>query len=412
MWPWMKRWRGWVMRNVWPLSRHHAALVELRHGYERGGLAMYDRPVPWGAEVVVVEATLRLPATASRRREDFLLRHSGAAAAVAEQVRRAEGEGHYRATFRLPPPGRAVRAAVVYKSAELGQIDLPYLGPDELLRELRLESPTLFARLGGESVACRAVVASQCQGVIASALLACPSGLLPVADLDLQVEFSCERTGWSRCVPVRLTPSQRLADTALVTVMPGRRPRRVGLWTVTWLAGGRALARQHLRALSKRQFHRSLKVADAAFVSQQGDGPTRLTRQLPSAAARAGPCFFVTSTEAGMAGLCRFQLAAVVPGAVRAPMWLEQDVLIGDGPTAVLPGTLDAADLAQLSAFELSCAGRSLGTLPLCAVPAATFTAEGGYLPPTDFAWGAAAEEEIKERLSRLMEGPPPPPAR
>ena len=59
MWPWMKRWRGWVMRNVWPLSRHHAALVELRHGYERGGLAMYDRPVPWGAEVVLVEATLR-----------------------------------------------------------------------------------------------------------------------------------------------------------------------------------------------------------------------------------------------------------------------------------------------------------------------------------------------------------------
>ena len=107
-----------------------------------------------------------------------------------------------------------------------------------------------------------------------------------------------------------------------------------------------------------------------------------------------------------MAGTVRFQVTALVPGAVRAPLLLEQDVLLGDGPTPVLPGTLDAADLAQLTAFELSAAGRRLGELPLCSVPAAGFTAEGGFSPPAEFAWGAAAEEEIKERLSRLMEGP------
>jgi hypothetical protein len=59
-----------------------------------------------------------------------------------------------------------------------------------------------------------------------------------------------------------------------------------------------------------------------------------------------------------------------------------------------------------LTAFELSAAGRVLGSLPLCSVPAASFTSEGGFAPPGEFAWGAAAEEEIKDRLSRLMEGP------
>jgi hypothetical protein len=106
-----------------------------------------------------------------------------------------------------------------------------------------------------------------------------------------------------------------------------------------------------------------------------------------------------------MAGLCRLQITAQVPGAVNPPLLLEQDVLITDGPTMVAPGTLDAADLEQVSGFELSIRGQSLGVLSLCPAPTATFTNEGGFKPYHDYTWSAAAEEEMNERLNRLLEG-------
>ena len=37
--------------------------------------------------------------------------------------------------------------------------------------------------------------------------------------------------------------------------------------------------------------------------------------------------------------------------------------------------------------------------------PAAIFNAEGGYKPPQDYTWSNAAEEEMNERLNRLLEG-------
>ena len=43
------------------------------------------------------------------------------------------------------------------------------------------------------------------------------------------------------------------------------------------------------------------------------------------------------------------------------PLLLEQEVLITDGPTMVAPGTLDVADLKQVSGFEIRSKRRVLG---------------------------------------------------
>jgi hypothetical protein len=93
-----------------------------------------------------------------------------------------------------------------------------------------------------------------------------------------------------------------------------------------------------------------------------------------------------------------------VPGAVRSPLLLEQEVLVSDGPAVVAPGTLDAADLAGVSGFDLSVGGVSLGQLPLRPMPVASFTSEGGFAPPEEYTWSAAAEEEMNERLGRLLQ--------
>ena len=105
-----------------------------------------------------------------------------------------------------------------------------------------------------------------------------------------------------------------------------------------------------------------------------------------------------------MAGLCCLQVRAQVAGAVQEPVVLEQNVVITDGPTMVAPGTLDAADLGQVTAFELHLKEQVLGTLSTSPIPVASFTGEGGFKPSPDFSWSAAADEELNERLTRLLE--------
>jgi hypothetical protein len=406
MWPWIKRWRDWAMHDLWPFYRIGAQPQALHFSYEKAGLILQNQPIPWNAEAVLVEALVRLPANSPRRKADFELRLPGQAPIPAEQLRRHETEDHYRALFRLGTPATSTTAEVYYRERGLGQLTLPVLTRDEFLANLRLQMPTLFVRLGGETVACQTFVSTQCRGFLASAVVVSPTSLVPLLDLEFQVEFRCERSGSSFRVPASLCSSQLANRSALVTVMPTRYPRRIGTWVATWLLGDKPLASQRVRGISQRAFQRSLRISDTRFVLQEGKGPMRLARQAPPVEGnqRLGPCFLVSSGEPGMAGLCRLQVTAQVAGSMQAPLLLEQQVLVTDGPCMVAPGTLDVTDLHQVSGFELAVRGRSLGVLSLCPAPAANFTAEGGFKQTQEFNWTPAAEEEMNERLNRLME--------
>jgi hypothetical protein len=381
----------------------------LHFSYEKAGLVLPDQPVPWNAEAVVVEASLRLPASAGRRKADFRLRVPDQEPVAAEHLRRHETEDAYRVTFRLPPPGYPVQAELLFREKVLGRIDLPFLGRDDFLQGLRLQMATPFVRVGENTVACETFVASQCRGLLAGAVLTSPTSLVPLLDLDLQVEFCSEAGGSAVRVPARLCSSQLRGRQALATVALKQLPRRSGGWKATWLLADKPLAEpQKVRGISQGRFRRSLRVSDTRFVVQsKAGGPLRVARQLPPAemVARVGPCFLVSSAEKGMAGLCRLQAVAQVHGAGHVPPPLEQEVLITDGPTMVAPGTLAVADLAHVTAFELRCRGRQLGVLSLRPAPTANFTSEGGFKPTPEYSWSAAAEEEMNERLNRLLEG-------
>ena len=107
-----------------------------------------------------------------------------------------------------------------------------------------------------------------------------------------------------------------------------------------------------------------------------------------------------------MAGVCTFRVCAQVPGNKVPPLLLEQELVVSDGPTMFAPGTVQASDLGDVSAFELRLKKTVLGVLSLCPAPSASFTSEGGFQAPGDFMWSAAADEELNERLTKLLEGP------
>ena len=241
-------------------------------------------------------------------------------------------------------------------------------------------------------------------------MISSPTSLVPLMDLGLHVEFRSERAGASYTVPATLSSSQLAGKQALITLMPRRSPRRMGTWLATWVVGGRPLITQPIRAISQSHFRRSLRVCDTRFVIQRDKQSVFLTRHLPplTGVSRVGPCFLVTSKEPGMAGLCPLQVRTQVPGTVRPPLLVEEELLVTDGPTMFAPGTVDAADLQHVNAFELRTRGSPLGTLPLSPAPAAFFTSEGGFRTTFDFPWSGAAEDELNDRLARLVDGSSP----
>jgi hypothetical protein len=406
MWPWLRRWLDCAMMNeMWPFSRGGPRPQGLYFGYEKGGLVIHDQPIPWNAEAVLVEALLRLPPRCSRRKNDYLLRLSGQEPIPAENLRRQDGEDRYHVQFRFRPPGTAVQGELLYRNHPRGRVALPFLSKEAFLRQLDLQLPTLSVRLGSESIACQTFVSSQCQGLMASAMLNSPTSLVPIVDLDLQVELDCEQSEGIVRTPACLSRTQLQGRQALVTVAFGRSPRRRGNWEIRWLVGESVLARQGIRGITTRDFERSLRISDTRFVVQTTGGAVFLARQVPplDSIRRLGPCFLLASSETGMAGQCLMQITAQLTGAVGAPLLWEQEVLITDGPTAVAPGTLDTTELEQVLGFELKIGGRPLGVLSLCPAPTASFTSEGGYRTPGEYTWSAAAEEEMNDRLNRLF---------
>jgi hypothetical protein len=404
MWLWIKRWLDWAMNDLALLARTRPHGQAIHTRYEKAGLALYDLPVPWNADAVVVEVHLRLPPSA-RRKTDFTLRFPGRDPLPPEVLRQEEADRH-RLLFRLPTPSASVAGELLWKHRLLSRVAVPVLTADEFLAGLQLLLPTVSARLGAQAVAARTFVASQCKGLIASAVLKSPTPLAPVADLGLRVAFRNERTNTEYEVPVALSSSQLAAREAVITAVPPRQPRRVGAWTVAWRVGNRELARQQVQGIPAKRFEQSLRVSDTRFVVADKAGVVKATRQVPAGdLTRLGPCFLVASSEPGMAGACVLQIHAQVPGESRPPLLLEQEVIVTDGPAVFAPGMLEVADLARVTGFELRHKGRVLGAISLSPVPTAALNAEGGFKPPPDFAWSTAADDELSERLGRLMGG-------
>ena len=407
MWPWIKHWRDWVMDNYWPKSRNGPQPQALYFSFEKAGLHLHGQPIPWNAEAVLVEAALRLPASL-RRKGEFELRVGREAPIPAESLRQEDQE-RSRLFFRLSALRQTTRAELLWRGTPLGELTLPVLSREEFLQSVRLEMPTLFVRLGEQSVACKTFVAVQCRGLTACATLKCPTSLVPLLDLGLQVEFRSD-SGDMATIPAVLSSSQLAGRETIIHVPMPRFRRRRGTWTTTWLLGDLVLQQHQVRGISQREFQRSLRVSDTRFVVQSEKQGTTLARHLPPLhdSLRIGPCFLLASKEPGMAGLCPLEARAQVSGAVQSPLLMDEEVLITDGPTLFAPGTLDGADLRQVTAFELRLKGQVLHTLSLCPAPTASFNAEGGFRPAADFPWSNAAEEEFNERLSRLLDRPSP----
>jgi hypothetical protein len=393
------------MRDLWHLFRGNLPRLEgLSYAFEKGGLTLERQPIPWCADSVLVSALVELPQQIPRSKGDFML-YVGGETYLPESQRLEDPAETTHLQFRLPVPGRSSTAEVIWRGRSIGQAALPILSADEFSKKLTLQTPTVSVRMGAQAVACQTYVTTQCQGLILAGILCSPTCLAPIVELGLRVSLRREEGQPMGTAPVQLSSSQLRSRQALVVaVFP--KPKRGGTWHVTWQLGDRPLATHSLKAIAQRQFVRSLRVCSTRFVVQNKRGALKMERFLLDfkGIARVGPCFLVSSSETGMAGWCTLQVRAHLKGAGEPILLQEQEVLVSDGPVPFISGTLEVDELDKVKHFDLCCGRTILGTLPLSPVPTAAFTQEGGFVAPDTFEWTGAAEEQLQQRLGRLLD--------
>lgn len=406
MLPWIERFDDWVRRNLRGIVQRLPRLEALHHGYEKAGLQVWGQPLPWCAESVFVEAHVRFSSLPSFRKEDFALHLTGRSPVSPTQLRRSSSTDQAQIRFRVPAGTSTLHGELFYRGVPWLSLTLPYLSQEAFLSSLRLEHPTVAVRLGKQSVPCQTYLARQCRGLMVGGLLSSPTSLLPLLDLSCRVEGRSHK-GTLVQAPVSFSSGQLLGQQALVQVILDRLGRRPQRWTLQWIIGDRILEHGLCQGVSLATFQRSLRILNERFLALDSQGRAAL-RALPTVLAgddRLGPCFFLASSLPGMAAWARLEVGVQRPGSEGLTDKVEPRVLVQDVPTLVSPGTWAIPQLERASGFALHVQGHSLGLLSLRPAPHADFTSEGGFTAAPSFPWTQAEEEEMTERLNRLLEG-------
>jgi hypothetical protein len=378
--------------------------------YEKAGLILDALPIPWNADAVIVEANVRLPAAVPREKQDFTMQFStGAPTAWAEVLMQSTKHAPMRVFFRIPVPVQTCVARIFWREHSLGQVELPILTRAVFEQGFALEMPTLHVALGARTVACQTFVTTQAKSLFASAVVKSASPLAAALTMGLRVEVQ-RSDATVGLAEIAFTSEQLRMRQALVTVQLPKL-RTIGAYDVSWHLATRCLHTQRIRTVSRKTLLRSLRISATRFCVTKDDGTTQIVRSLPARAgqllldgvAEVAPIFFVCSGEPGMAGLVPLALRALV-GDVLTTTAIEEEVLVTDGPTPVLLGVMPASELSRVKHFTLGCGDANLGNLAVVPAPNAEFNAEGGFAPLDDFLWTAAAEEQLNERLGKLLD--------
>jgi hypothetical protein len=396
---WTTRWLVWARDNL--LRRARPRPVSAAVGYERSGGTRWESPVPWTADAAVIDVLFHLPASA-RRKQDFALRLPFATF-PADAIRPDAGDRH-RVSFRFPVPHDSLHADLLWKGRVLATVPIPILTPGAFLAGLTLTNSTTAVRLCEATVAATAFVPDRCESLLATAVLRSQSPLAPLAELGLKAVFTEESSNRSHAVPVLLGAAQLARAEAVIAAVCPEAPRHVGAWWVSWMAGDRTLATQRIHAIPRDRFEAGVRLLEARFAMVDAGGAVRTMKLPPSLAGadRVGPCFVLSNSEPGAAGVCRFEVLGISGGEMTPLIWRHAEAVVGDSPTVLVPALFDPVELSRISGFELRLHGRLLGIASLRPVPAAMLNAEGGFTPPPDFAWSSAADDELADRLKRL----------
>ena len=404
MWQWLRHSRDYLVHDWWTPRRMRKQRKHFTFQSEQAGLTFEHLPIPEKAESVLIQVSLYLPLIA-RKKNDFALLLPNGQRLPLESLKFDDDHERHLLQFRLVPMFPREAMQLFWRRHPLGEVTLQFASVGQFQREIQLQQTSVSVCLGRDTVQAQTIIAGQSRSLILAGWLRSPSGLAPLLDLPVDVEMRHE-SGRRKSIAVRLAASQFPAREAFVAVAVRCRLRQLGKWQIIWKLGEQILHRQELQIISASRFEGQLLLFDPRFQIITSQDERRTVRQVASleGICKIGPEFLLTSRDVGLVGRVHLGVYLQLRGSEIMPRIWGRSVLFGECPVHFAPGLLDVRYLENAVAFEVRCGKAILGTLPLRPVPQAEFNAEGGFKPPPGFTWTPLAEEELMDRLTRLMD--------
>jgi len=389
---------GSPLGTVRRLFRRAPRIRSVHFSYEKAGLRVPADAIPWNADAFYLEIDIDAGTSLSGYVQDYYIIAPGRTLVRAYAVEPLDMEGNYRALFRLGPGENNSSYSVLWRTSVLGHVAPVWLRPNEFLDGMKLESPTVFARLGQHYAACQAVVEGQPEHLTACALLRGNAGLLPILDWDFTLELGQREANTVYRLPIRLTGSQVAGQQALVSTPLPRFTFREGTWTLRWLVRDCELARSELRVVSADSFRKSLYVA----LAEPCESSTLDFVDTPFHAKH--PSLRIASREPNIAAWCPLEAVIHFRDPTRMPQHLKTRLFITDLTCPAQGAEAIECNYQEVKEFDFFSDGYFVTSVDWHPSPTALFDSEGGYHAIDDFDWTPARDIELNDRLNQLGE--------
>ncbi|NBY03341.1 MAG: hypothetical protein EBQ87_15390 [Planctomycetes bacterium] len=129
----------------------------LQLGYESKGLKVVSPVIPWFAEKIFLEVSIRFPDKFLCSATDFSLQLGKSSSILGNNLQISEAVGHKagKVVFQLDNLLKNCKAKIYFKKKLISEIDIPFLTKEAFLASVEVHSPALHCNFDGQIVSCQ-----------------------------------------------------------------------------------------------------------------------------------------------------------------------------------------------------------------------------------------------------------------
>ncbi|MEZ6139354.1 MAG: hypothetical protein R3B84_02175 [Zavarzinella sp.] len=359
-------------------------LLHLR--VQQDGLLYENVPILWCADTIWIEGTLKLPVGA-RNKAEYRLHLADGKQVQATHLKQIDNSERFRLIFRLPPPANTTSAVVRWRQHEVGTIELPVVSKEEYSQHLQLDGAFSQIWENGTTNMGGTFISGQNHGWIIHTTIQHRVGLYGLSELPIVLELSHEADvphHWDLVLPKHLLRGK----SAQVPIFLPRLPKKAINYHATWSVAGDVRHSQRLQLLTAKQFVANLRLISQVMVGTHSQYPV----------------FLLGSTSPRGTGKFGYEL--IFQASKEMPPVPQTGQCTMENGLLVIRGTeLTVDQFRGDHRYWLLIEGRQITELTPTSAPVVKFDAEGGFstIFDADFTWNDAADEELYDRLSKIM---------
>ncbi len=377
----------------------------LQLGYESKGLKVVSPVIPWFAEKIFLEVSIRFPDKFLCSATDFSLQLGKSSSILGNNLQISEAVGHKagKVVFQLDNLLKNCKAKIYFKKKLISEIDIPFLTKEAFLASVEVHSPALHCNFDGQIVSCQSFLMAGCKGVSVSGMLSSKYGAGFFSSLDVSILIDVGSQ-----IPTSLVakvPNVEVSQSYIPIVFPvGALPKKIGNMKISYLLEGVKICSLICQGITANSFSKMIGVSKQSFVVWKKNGELEFSDELCELEpeVRFGPCFWIGTKVDGLAGFADIKIQGYLHGSHQPLCFWEGKVLATSTPALMAPVNLGPESFKEISYFEILSGKNSIAMIKLGSKPTVQFTAEGTIASADVFA--TTANVSVQDVFKKLRQ--------